>query len=162
MEQFVLTPFDGNSSRHSLFKEMIFRAVKWKWGMEPRWGAIEGKNLDRFLAEMPQVTEREFAIALKHLLESDDVPAMQRPGYWLPRLESYIIHSHNCFGKRRDAGSKAANSKNAAERFLADKRRNHSGVPATDGAAVDVAKRTNRAGLRALGSGFGRVSAGGD
>jgi hypothetical protein len=81
MGDFALTPFDGYGSRFARFREWIEKATVWKWKARPRWGGMEARNLDLLLKEMPELTEQQFCIALRNLLNYDDVHAMQRPGY---------------------------------------------------------------------------------
>lgn len=153
----VLSAPELKDTRFTVFQSWIFRAVRWKWGSDPRWGAMEAKQLWNLLQEMPQLSEKDLCLALRNLLNSSDIPAMQRPGYWLPRLESYMVHEHNTFGRNPNANSSAI----AASQFL-DKKRNHSCVPATDGATVPVAESSRRVGLRALGYGSRPILPSGD
>jgi len=66
---------------------------------ETTLGGMEARNLWNLLQEMPELTEKDFCLALKNLVNSADIPAMQRPGYWLPKLDSYLVHHHNTFGR---------------------------------------------------------------
>lgn len=99
----ILTPTDDYETRFTPFREMIFRAFRWKWSCEPRWGGMESNQLSRLLAEMPALELKEFALALKNIVQSDDIPERQRPGYWLPKLDSYLVHTHNTFGRNPNA-----------------------------------------------------------
>jgi hypothetical protein len=105
MSDLVLTPFDPpqKDDRFTKFREWIDRAYIWKWNAKPRWGGMEARNLWNLLQEMPELTEKDFCLALKNLVNSADIPAMQRPGYWLPKLDSYIVHHHNTFGRNPNA-----------------------------------------------------------
>ena len=128
---FTLTPPEYKDIRFLLFKSYIFRMFHWKWQCEPRWGPMEAKQLKSLLIENPKLTEREFALGLKNIAESDDIPDRQRPGYWLPKLDSYIVHNHNVYGRNPDAktgetfAERDANSTRAAAgRVLANLERN--------------------------------------
>ena len=100
---FALTPPEYKDMRFLAFKALIFRMFQWKWQCDPRWGPMDAKQLSSLLVENPKLTDREFALGLKNLAESDDVPARQRPGYWLPKFDAYLVHNHNVYGRDPNA-----------------------------------------------------------
>lgn len=154
--------FSDRETRFTVYKNWIFRAVRWKWGCDPRWGGQEANQLWRLLQEMPQLGEKEFCLALKNILNSDDIPQMQRPGYWLPRLESYIVHPHNAYGRNPDATIPTAHiqrtqrSSNAIERVRENLRMADN--PAKHISPEGIGSRRDRA----LGAGLRPVSDFGD
>src|ERR1700690_2448216 len=163
MSGFSLTPPEPNETRFTPFREMIFRCFRWKWRVEPRWGGMESRNLSLLLAEMPDLTLQEFAVALKHLVESDDIPACQRPGYWLPKLDSYLVHPHNTFGRNPDAQIDNAKTQ-GTRRSDAAFERVRSNRLAAEGAPSDIPLEAgvNRRRNRALASGLDPLSLTGD
>jgi hypothetical protein len=100
MNDFLLTSGEPTESRFTLFRRRIFGAYQQKWGSDPRWGGMEQNQLARLLKEMPKLTLEEFALAVQNALASDDIPEQQRPGLWLPRLESYLKHAHDRFSRK--------------------------------------------------------------
>jgi hypothetical protein len=155
--EFELTPPPMKDERFMKFREWIFRAVNWKWNANPRWGGAEAKNLSSLLAEMPELTEREFCLALKNLLNSDDVPAMQRPAYWLPKIESYIIHAHNTFGRNPDAAITTAQTQRARRNSAAIEQAIQNRRIAPNSSRDLPAEGIDQRGSRTLGSGLKRL-----
>jgi hypothetical protein len=130
--EFSLTCPEPKDTRFIVFKDYIFRMFHWVWDCDPRWGPMEARQLKSLLEENPNMTDRDFALALKNIAQSDDIPARQRPGYWLPRLDEYIVHNHDRF--RRDPNAKsgetfderdATNTAQAARRILENLSRNN-------------------------------------
>jgi hypothetical protein len=164
MSDLVLTPFDPPQKdyRFTKFREWIDRAYIWKWNAKPRWGGMEARNLWNLLQEMPELTEKDFCLALKNLVNSADIPAMQRPGYWLPKLDSYLVHHHNTFGRNPDATIETAQTQrerrtdSAFERVRTNLRTSQD--PAKDLPAKGIRPRRDRA----LGTGFRAISDCGD
>lgn len=126
-DSFSLTSPEPKDTRFTLFKDYIFRMFRWAWDCDPRWGPMEARQLKSLLEENPTMTDRDFALALKNIAQSDDIPARQRPGYWLPRLDEYVVHSHDRF--RRDPSAQSGqtfaerdsnNTIQAAQRVLAN------------------------------------------
>jgi hypothetical protein len=162
MEEFTLTPPPLKDTRFTKFREWIEKAVMWKWQAAPRWGAMEGKQLSLLLGEMPDLTERDFCLALKNLLNSDDIPAMQRPGFWLPRLESYIVHPHDRFSRNPEAIHDTAQSQRQRRNLAAFEqvRKNHGLVENPTGNLPP--KRIDPRRDLSLGTGLKRISDGSD
>jgi len=134
---FALTPPEYKDTRFIIFKDYIFRMFRWAWDCDPRWGPMEARQLKSLLEENPTMTDKEFALALKNIAQSDDIPARQRPGYWLPRLDEYVVHQHDRF--RRDPNAKsgetfaerdATNTRQAARRILENLERANGNVAA--------------------------------
>lgn len=132
---FQLTPPEFRDTRFILFKDYIFRMFHWAWDCDPRWGPMEARQLKSLLEENPTMTDRDFALALKNIAKSDDIPARQRPGYWLSRLDEYVVHNHDRF--RRDPNAKsgetfaerdATSTAQAARRILENLSRNDGNV----------------------------------
>lgn len=119
MSDLVLTSPDGFNSKHARFRDWIFRAFRWRFECDPRWGPADAKQLDNLLKENPSITEKEFCLALKNILQSDDVPERQSPRFWLPRLESYVNHSHNTFGRKPNAQIDTAQTQRKTRNQLA-------------------------------------------
>src|SRR5882724_10906788 len=163
-ESFSLTPpeFFTNDARFSAFKELIFRMFNWKWHCDPRWGPMEANQLSRLLGEMPDLETGEFAVALRNVAHSEDIPERQRPGFWLPKIDGYIVHHHNTFGRNPHAQIESASSQRArrSSAALAEARKNHRTLTDSTGdlpaAGTDVRRN------HTLGAGFKRLSDGRD
>lgn len=164
-DDFELTPVPDKDDRFTKFRTWIFRAYLYYWQCEPRWGGMEARNLMTFLQENPKVTEQEFCFGLKNLCTSSDVPQRQRPGYWLPKFDAYLNHSHDRFGVNPDAEIKTARSENqrrTAEAFERVRARENRLLAGEDGARLSVEGQPVGRRDRRLAQGLRSISGGGD
>jgi hypothetical protein len=163
--EFTLTapdPTPPKDTRFAAFKEWIERAYQWKWNAMPRWGGMEAKNLWTLLQEMPDLKEKQFCIALKNLLNSHDIPAMQRPGYWLPKIDSYLVHHHNTFGRNPNVTIENSQTQRTRRTDSAIERVRENLRTAANSGKHLPAERIGARRDRALGTGFKPISDCGD
>jgi hypothetical protein len=163
MTEFSLTSPEPKDNRFQVFKLLIEQMFMWRWHVMPRWGAPEADQLKRFIKENSTLTDLEVKRALYNLSQSSDIPEMQRPSRWLPRLESYVVHNHNVYGRNPDAKTgetfaerDSASTSAAAERIKQNLRRPSEHVPAptpSNEPRVDGSVPTRHRQLSAGGSG---------
>src|ERR1035438_7783196 len=101
--EFALSPPEQHDTRFKLFKAMIFRFYKWKWGYDCPWSASEAKQLFELLKSSPTLDVQTFTRWLYNYGLSQDIAPGERPRAFIPRIHRYSITNLDRFGRDPNA-----------------------------------------------------------
>lgn len=159
---FILTPFDGNSSRFADFRQMVTKFYEWKWGHECPWDGAEGRQLSQLLKSSPSLDVMTFKRWLYNYGMSEDITPGERPRSFLPRIHNYSVVPLDRFKRSQDAQIDTAQTQRARRNSAAFEQARQDRRIAEHPSPNLPEQRTLPRRNPALASGFRRLSSGSD